>query len=331
MSPRVSICIPTFDRPEYVEQAVLSCLAQTYSDYEIVVTDNSDNDLTRRRIESLGMSKVHYHKNDRNLGAIGNLTQAVALAQGEFVKLLMDDDLLAPESVEVSVAAFDQHPEVGVVMAPLRIIDECSRPATPTFYLIERKRELYRYRKHDALIAGRDILADFMMHLYPCCVPSGLMYRKHCFQELGTFDPHYGFAVDVELCMRFAKRYDFFYIDRYLASWRYTPSSDTVNLHKNGIDVRVFYSLASAYVHDPEVVAMLGEAALSRKSYAFATKRSILAILSALASRNPKAMLNTVRIMWQEEPHKLNFLRLPWLLTADIARSLRSWCDQKSV
>lgn len=329
MSPRVSICIPTFNRPACAEKAVLSCLAQTYADHEIVVTDNSDDDLTRQRIEALGTSQVRYHKNSHNLGGIGNLTRAVALAKGEFVKLLMDDDLLAPECVELSVQAFDRHPEVGVVMAPLRIIDEFDRPTTTTFYLIERKRELYRYRTHDALIAGRDILADFLMHLYPCCVPSGLMYRRRCFQELGTFEPRFGFACDVELCMRFAKRCDFFYIDRHLASWRYSLSSDTVNLHKKGIDVRVFYALARDYANDPEVAALLREPALSRKSYAFATKRSMLAILSAVASLNPAALLNTLRIMWQEEPHKSNFLRLPWLLAADVARSFRSWTERR--
>lgn len=329
MNPRVSICIPTFDRPDYAEKAVLSCLAQTYADYEIIVTDNSDNDLTRQRIESLRSPKVRYHKNTHNLGGIGNLTRAVSLAQGEFVKLLMDDDLLAPECIELSAQAFDRHPAVGVVMAPLRIIDEFDRSTTTTFYLIERKQELYRYRTHDAMIAGRDILADFLMHVYPCCVPSGLMYRRRCFQELGTFKPRYGFACDVELCMRFAKRYDFFYVDRHLARWRHSPSSDTVNLHRKGIDVRVFYALASDYVNDPEVVALLRDPALSRKSYAFATKRSVVAILSAVAALNPAALLNTLRIMWQEEPHKSNFLRLPWLLAADVARSFRSWINRE--
>lgn len=324
-SPAVSICIPTFNRPEYVEQAVRSCLAQTFQDFEIIVTDNSTDDLTERRILGLAEPRIRYVRHGRNIGPAANFLGNLAMATGEFIKLLMDDDLLEPRCLERMVEVFRVHPRVGVVMAPLRIIDEEGRPAAPRFYLIEKKTVLYRYRHQDSLVSGRKILADFLMKTYPCCVPSGIMYRKACFDTLGLPNPRYGFAGDVGICMRFAREWDFFYIATPLSRWRYNKTSDTVNLHRRGIDVGVFYTITDDYVRDPHVVAMLGEPRLAQRSYLFATKRSLLGIIAGIASGNPRMIGATLATMWRRDPYKVNFLLLPFALLRDILRAIGSW------
>jgi glycosyltransferase involved in cell wall biosynthesis len=324
-SPVVSICIPTFNRPDYVEEAIRSCLAQTFQDFEIIVTDNSTDDLTEQRILALDEPRIRYIWHGRNIGSSANVIGNLRMASGEFIKLLMDDDVLEPECLERCVAAFRDHPQVGVVMAPLRIIDEQGRPATPTFYLVERKTELYRYRSADCLIPGRTILADFMMRKYPCCVPSGIMYRRACLAVLGMPNARYAFAGDVELSMRFSLSWDFFFIATPLSRWRYNRTSDTVNLHTRGIDVGVFYDIADDYLADPRVVELLDEPRLAQRAYLFATRRGLLGVLAGLASRNPRMIATTLATMWRRDPYKTNFLRLPFVVCRDVLRALGSW------
>jgi glycosyltransferase involved in cell wall biosynthesis len=88
-SPLVSVCIPTYARPGLLKEAVYSCLNQTFSDYEIVITDNSDDDDSGRWIRQLDDPRIRYHKNERNIGGAGNFTKALSLARGKYVKWLM--------------------------------------------------------------------------------------------------------------------------------------------------------------------------------------------------------------------------------------------------
>lgn len=252
------------------------------------------------------------------------------MARGEFIKLLMDDDLLGPDCLDRFVAALRSHRRVGVVMAPLDIIDEDGQPASPTFYLMERKTQLYRYRSADCLIPGKEILADFLMRRYPCCVPSGIMYRKACFDTLGMPNPRYAFALDVELCMRFARDWDFFFIDQPLSKWRYNRTSDTINLHTRGIDINVFYDIADDYLADPKVVGLLQEPRLSQRTYLFATKRGLLGVIAGVKSRNLRMILATLATMWRRDPWKINFLILPFAILGDILRATRSWFSRES-
>lgn len=103
-TPAVSICIPTYNHPELLRQAVQSCVDQTFGDFEIVITDNSDGDASERVIRQLGDPRIRYHRNEKNLGGAGNFTKALALARGHYVKWLMDDDLMKPAFLARTVA-----------------------------------------------------------------------------------------------------------------------------------------------------------------------------------------------------------------------------------
>jgi GT2 family glycosyltransferase len=327
-APTVSVSIPTYNRPGFVEQAIRSCLAQTYQDFEIVVSDNSTNDETASLVQRIGSSKIRYFRNPGNLGSFQNLTLAVERAQGRYIKLLMDDDLMKPRSLERSVAIMESHPRVGVVMSPLDIVDEKGQPVTPRFYLIKKMRLLYPYRQADCVVRGAVILRDFLTRIYPCCVPSGLLYRRECFEQLGSFDPSADFACDVELCMRFATHYDFYYIAEPLNSWRFNTESDTVQIHKRGLKNSVFYALAQQYLASPDVLALFPEQThkrLIRQSYYFASKRCMLSVIAGLRSRDWEVIRNTLRTVNQSDPYWRNKLALPFGLLGECLSAVRSW------
>ncbi|NOV02086.1 glycosyltransferase family 2 protein [Paenibacillus planticolens] len=154
MNPLVSILIPTYNRPDYFEQALKSALAQTYDNIEIVVSDNSDNNATElvvRKYQALpGGSKIRYVRNPENLGPIANQQQSLNLAKGEFINYLMDDDLFHPQKIQKMMAYLLQYPGVSMVTSQRRVINSTGRqiyvPPFGTF------KQLY---PRDTIVDGR--------------------------------------------------------------------------------------------------------------------------------------------------------------------------------
>src|ERR1035438_9955070 len=102
-SPLVSICIPTYNRPDYLRRAVESCLRQTYPHFEIVITDNSTNQESADLAAKWTDPRIHYYSNGGNIGPHASSIRSVSLGKGEYLKFLMDDDLLKPRCLELMV------------------------------------------------------------------------------------------------------------------------------------------------------------------------------------------------------------------------------------
>lgn len=119
--PSVTIAIPTFNRAATLERAVGSALAQTHDALEVVVSDNASTDATTALLERLaaGDARLRVVRQDRNRGMVANLGAAFALARGDHVMLLADDDWLAPHCVEAALAALRDEP--GAVAALGRV------------------------------------------------------------------------------------------------------------------------------------------------------------------------------------------------------------------
>ena len=103
--PLVSICLLCYNQEKYIEQAVCSLLAQTYSPLEIIVSDDCSTDgtweiLKRLKKEYQGCHTFIIHRNERNLGIIRNLCTAFKLAHGELVVKADGDDISLPNRVE---------------------------------------------------------------------------------------------------------------------------------------------------------------------------------------------------------------------------------------
>ena len=323
-NPLVSICIPTYQRPELLERAVRSCLEQTYPHFEILITDNSPDDASGQMVARLNDPRIHYHKNETNLGPFGNVNLVATLATGAYVKFLMDDDLLKPRCLELMVAALEQHPSAGLVMAPMDLIDGNDVRIFPRFYIFRKMAYRYRYQVGDGLIGRKKILHDFLVKDYPCCVPSGVMWRRECFDRLGYFDPQADFAVDLDFCMRVAAHWDFYYIDRILSSWRLLTNCHTATLHQTGFPIAAFYYVTRKCLAEESVRKLFEKdwPATVRNSLFFCSCRSLLNVSAGLHARSPKLIWAAIKTILREDDYFLNFLRLPLFVVREIWVSL---------
>ena len=117
----VSVIIPTYNRPNYLREAVNSVFAQTYPFIEILVIDDGSSEggaLTKSALKpylspdslSSRLPKVTYLY-QKNGGLVSAVNRGLALARGEYIQRLDDDDRLLPEKIARSVNAFQAHPD----------------------------------------------------------------------------------------------------------------------------------------------------------------------------------------------------------------------------
>ena len=116
-TPKISICIPAYKAPQFFKRVIDSVTVQEYTDYEIIVTDDSPDDSIRDILAATTLPvPFTYVRNAERLGPPGNWNRAVGLAKGEYIKILHHDDwLLSSRSLAQFVALMDANP--GAVMA----------------------------------------------------------------------------------------------------------------------------------------------------------------------------------------------------------------------
>jgi glycosyltransferase involved in cell wall biosynthesis len=95
--PFFTIGVPTFNRAEFVSQAIPSALQQTCTDLELLVSDNASPDNTRETVLSFKDPRLQYFRQDSNIGSARNANFLVEKARGDYFVMLQDDDLLHPE------------------------------------------------------------------------------------------------------------------------------------------------------------------------------------------------------------------------------------------
>jgi glycosyltransferase involved in cell wall biosynthesis len=186
-----------------LREAIESVLVQTFTDFEIVVSDDSG------RLEPIARafddSRVLYHANPRPAGAVANMRRALSLARGRLVGLLDDDDLWLPEFLATVVDRFERDPDLGVVFTDL-YLDAAGR----------------RVARRPPLAAGRQesFLHQLLEHC-PVSMSSSLMRREVWERGERDFPLLDGTVGDGIWIRAAAAAWPFHYVDRPLAVYRW--------------------------------------------------------------------------------------------------------------
>lgn len=111
--PKVSVCIPAYNQVKYLKRTIDSVLAQTYTDYEIIVSDDSPSTIVADLIADYNQpAKIKYFKNRITLGSPENWNESIRKANGEYIKILHHDDWFTDEfSLNAFVNMLEESPE----------------------------------------------------------------------------------------------------------------------------------------------------------------------------------------------------------------------------
>ena len=124
--PRVSIGMAVFNGEKYIEETLDSILAQTYRDFELIISDNASTDRTQEICQTYAAKdrRIRYSRNSKNLGAAPNYNRTVELARGQYFKWADHDDLLGPDFIAKCIEVLDQHPEAVLCFPRVSVINE---------------------------------------------------------------------------------------------------------------------------------------------------------------------------------------------------------------
>ncbi|WP_009632479.1 glycosyltransferase family 2 protein [Synechocystis sp. PCC 7509] len=119
----VSIIIPTYNRPEYLEKAIFSVLQQTYQNIEVIVSDDCSSENPQSLVDAFNDPRVWLRRNDTNVGVGLNATYAFKEAKGKYVASLNDDDIWQKDFLEKLVPHLEANPEVVLAFCDFYVID----------------------------------------------------------------------------------------------------------------------------------------------------------------------------------------------------------------
>jgi glycosyltransferase involved in cell wall biosynthesis len=124
--PRVSIGMPLYNAERYLPQTVDSLLAQTFKDFELIISDNGSTDRTEEICRSYAArdNRILYYRGETNRGAAWNHNRVFELSRGEYFKWATYDDCCAPEFLEKCVSVLDKNPSVVLCYTGIVDIDD---------------------------------------------------------------------------------------------------------------------------------------------------------------------------------------------------------------
>jgi glycosyltransferase involved in cell wall biosynthesis len=121
--PLVSIVLPTYNRPDYLREALTSALRQTYQNFEVLVCDNASTEETRRVVQSFTDPRIRYHRRAENLGQTENVIRGCRESKGEYIANLHDDDMWEPAFLEKLVPPLRENSAAAISFCDHYIID----------------------------------------------------------------------------------------------------------------------------------------------------------------------------------------------------------------
>jgi glycosyltransferase involved in cell wall biosynthesis len=217
----ISVCIPTYNRLDVLQQAVASCLNQTRRPYEILIGDDSSKSDTEEWVRASLKDtdvKIRYFHNRPSLRQARNVNSLFKSAEGELTVLLHDDDTLLPTALETLHNCFVEHPEVDIafgkqyIMSNEGVINEAdSESLNKTFY----RTAAYEGIKLSSLESG--FLQQFPNDAY--------MIKTHIVKKV-QYNEGTGDACDFDFGLQIGRgNYKMFFVNTYTGCYRISESS----------------------------------------------------------------------------------------------------------
>lgn len=134
MNTFFSILLPTY-KLNYLQECIDSILAQTYSNWELVIVNDASPEDIESIIQKYTDTRIRYYRNAQNFGAkrlVKQWNHCLSLAKGEYVICMGDDDMLAPHCLETYAQLIADYPEVAILHGQTDIIDQYGQPVKHT-------------------------------------------------------------------------------------------------------------------------------------------------------------------------------------------------------
>jgi len=285
MAPNVSVCIPTYNRKDYLKETLESVFAQTYKNYKLVIVDDGSTDGTEETIQQIDFPIRYYWQ--ENAGDAAARNKLIELAQTQYITFIDSDDLLMPDALERMMEVMTREKDDVVVYGSYLRIDQNGNVYGKC------KRKL-----HSGYVT-KYLFQDIFIH------SCGAMFPKRILQGRPAFDTSLKVCSDYDLWLRLSMKYRFVALpEPIFKRRRHSANLSTASFENRLAELKVledFYYKKGGKEIIPKHVAMkrfgkesyrAGRHAIREGLYAQAYE---LLLKSFRQHPNPKAIMHLIR------------------------------------
>jgi glycosyltransferase involved in cell wall biosynthesis len=198
MNPSVSIVIPAYNHERFIAEAITSVLNQSFTDFEIVITDDGSADGTVDAIRRISDPRIKLETFGKNRGAAVALNSAILRSRGEFLCYLSSDDFFLPSKLETQVRFLRQNPGKSAVFGLPHFIDERGNALSAGNQF---NGEVFDIPFKKNITTSEDWLRHFFFYCNCLCHPT-IMIRRTVYDGVGLFDPRLTNLPDFDMWVR---------------------------------------------------------------------------------------------------------------------------------
>ncbi len=271
----VSVIIPTYNREEYIGEAIQSVLGQTFTDFEIIIIDDGSTDKTADVVKSLSDDRVRYIYQE-NRGRSNARNHGLKIAAGRYIAFLDSDDLYLPDKLELQVAYLDTHPEVGMVYT--------------SAYCINAEGVLLS-ESYRACVSGW-IYNNIAFYVPVTVTLPTVMARREVFDRVGGFDEEMERFEDTDMWRRISKVFPIGAISDFTCKLRTHGGNALSEQAPRVIEAAVVHYIEKVFSEDHSIDIMILRKGASALCFFYA--RALLTIPSAVA-QGRKLLFKSIR------------------------------------
>lgn len=205
--PCVSVIVTTYKRAKLLAETLDSILAQTFTDFELIVVDNLSEDGTGEYVTSIADPRVRYFRNANHGVIAANRNYGIRQAKGRYIAFCDDDDLWQADKLEQQVNLLEQHAEVALCYT------QAESFLGDKILAARMNRRQVRANHFFQLLRG---------NFFP---NSSVLIRREVFEELGMLTEDASLREDYEMWLRIARRHRLMGIEASLIRYRVHPSN----------------------------------------------------------------------------------------------------------
>lgn len=201
----ISVCLLVYNHEHVLSKVINSILAQTFRDFELIISDDNSNDNSFGIIKNFAEidRRIIPIKTPRNLGMAGNANYSFNYTKNDLVALLHHDDILNENIFEEWTKCISSDENIAFVFN-----DYKTKESESTNNYLNNK---LSYKNN-----GKVFLKNILLKQWGCPIRGTALIRKKCFYEVGGMNEKFGIIADVDLWMRLSSKWDVGYVNKVL-------------------------------------------------------------------------------------------------------------------
>ncbi len=244
MNEKVSIVMTSYNYADYIKEAIESVIAQTYSNWELVIVDDgsTDNsvDVIKSFMEKDDRIKLYQHENGENKGLASSVKLGVEKAESEWIAFLESDDKFTPNSLEEKINTIKANPDIDLLFTDLELFQDDKMISSFNKYFDYINTDFFD-RSISQFINNFPVLITRMNFIPTFSI---VMLKKSIVENCDFFPPCKA-SVDYYLWTQLSK-HNIYYLNQKLTYWR-IHSNSYINTDKHSWFTRFYFFLKIYY------------------------------------------------------------------------------------